>query len=355
MVRSALVVVVLAVAAAGLGACGSDASGASGSSGNLPGLFSRATAADRARCAAQAERAPRSGTDAGEAVTAAGQDFADAPGSESAIRTFTMELVDARVVTDRPERLTVDCRPLPTVVRVPVTATAGHPVPLIVVAHGLDGDPGMLSSLLDGWAGAGYVVVAPTFPITDKDEAGNSTISNSVDQAADLSFVIDQVLELGRGSTGPLAGLVDPKHIGAAGMSLGGQAVYALALNSCCRDPRVDAAVMLAAVYRLIPGGRYRDDHLPVMLVQGDADSGYHNSLTAYPRLSTPKWFVTLRGARHAPPFEDPRGPSAVVVDTVTGAFWDAYLGGDAHATARITEAVQASAGRASLRHDTRR
>ncbi len=57
------------------------------------------------------------------------------------------------------------------------------------------------------------------------------------------------------------------------------------------------------------PTGRYVHQDMPVLLIQGDADIGYHHSRDAYPQLAPPKWFITLHGERHSPPFEVPRGP----------------------------------------------
>jgi dienelactone hydrolase len=265
---------------------------------------------------------------------------------------FTVTLVDRRRSTpSASHRPALPCRVLPTVVRYPAGATG--PVPLVVVAHGRDNDPSSLATLLDAWAGAGYVVAAPTFPVTRKDRSGAPVRAESVAQAADLRFVVDRVLAASRGTApSPLRGLVDPAHVGAAGMSLGGLAVYGLVSNTCCRDRRVGAAILLAAVRREFPDERYEENRAPVLLVQGDADPGYHNSVEAYPELVPPKWFVTLTGSQHSPPFEVPPGPEAPLVYAMTTAFWDRYLKGDPAATARITSAVQASAGKATLRSD---
>ena len=242
---------------------------------------------------------------------------------------------------------------LRTEIRFPTHAP--HSLPLIVVAHGLDGDPSSLATLLDSWARAGYVVAAPKFPTTKKDERGETLRSESIEQASDMSFVIDQMLLRNRAPVaGPLHGRIDGDHIGAAGMSLGGLSVYGLVSNTCCRDPRVDAAVLLAAVRRQFPDDRYEENDVPVLLIQGDADGGYHNSVDAYPELAPPKWFITLRGSVHSPPFEVPPGPEAPLVYKTTAWFWDRYLKGDRTAADRITRAVRASQGRATLRRALR-
>jgi hypothetical protein len=91
---------------------------------------------------------------------------------------------------------------------------------------------------------------------------------------------------------------------------------------------------------------------VPVLLLHGDADKGYHNSVDAYPTLAAPKWFVTLRGSFHSPPFEVPRGSEAPIVDATTTFFWDRYLRGERAAAHGIVATVAAAGARASLARD---
>jgi dienelactone hydrolase len=306
-----------------------------------------------AACAAMGAASARAATAAACPAGAPTTPVLEQPGGAAhAVMRFALTLVDRRRSTpSAPHRPASPCRVLTTVVRYP--AGVSGPVPLVVVAHGRDNDPSSLATLLDAWAGAGYVVAAPTFPVTRKDRNGAPVRAESVAQAADMRFVVDRILAASRGTDpSPLRGVVDPAHVGAAGMSLGGLAVYGLVSNTCCRDRRVTAAILLAAVRRDFPDERYQKNRAPVLLVQGDADPGYHNSVDAYPELAPPKWFVTLSGSQHAPPFEVPPGPEAPLVYAMTTDFWDRYLKGDPSATARITDAVQASAGKATLRRD---
>ena len=91
---------------------------------------------------------------------------------------------------------------------------------------------------------------------------------------------------------------------------------------------------------------------VPTLLMHGDADGLYPQSVGAYPQLRAPKWFVTLHGGLHAPPFEDDRAPSDDLVRAVTTAFWDRYLKGRRADAARIVDAVDASGGAATLQRD---
>jgi dienelactone hydrolase len=244
-------------------------------------------------------------------------------------------------------RLAGKCRTLVTQVREP-SPSSPTPLPLILAIHGLDGSPDALAPLLDGWTRAGYIVAAPTFPKTQKDARGKALRAEVVDQASDARFVLDELLD----RADPLG--IDPHEVGAAGMSLGGMTVYGLISHPCCEDGRVEAAVVMAGVHDAFPSGTYRHQDVPVLLLHGDADVGYHNSRSAYTQLAPPKWFVTLHGEGHAPPFEVPRGPASAIVDTTTVLFWNRSLKHDLTAGPKIVATVKATNGKATLRRNLR-
>jgi pimeloyl-ACP methyl ester carboxylesterase len=190
-------------------------------------------------------------------------------------------------------------------------------------------------------------VVAPRLPRSS--DTGGNLVGDYVEQPADLTFVLDRVLEANRQRRSPLHQRVDPGRIGLAGLSLGGFTTYGVVFHSCCRDDRIDAAILMSAILGSFPNGVYEFRAIPTLLLHGDADVLYPQSVAAYPQLSAPKWFVTLHGGLHAPPFEDDRAPSDDLVRVVTTAFWDRYLKGERAAAARIVDAVEASGGGATL------
>jgi dienelactone hydrolase len=242
-------------------------------------------------------------------------------------------------------RVAGKCRVLVTQVREPAPPSP-TPVPMILAIHGLDGTPNALAPLIDEWTRAGYVVVAPTFAKTKKDARGKALRSEVVDQAADARYVLDAVLD--RSST---LG-IDPDQVGAAGMSLGGMTVYGLISHTCCADGRIQAAIVMAGVHDRFPTGRYVHQDVPVLLLHGDADVGLHNSQSAYTQLAPPKWFITLHGEGHSPPFEVPRGPASAIVDRTTSLFWNLTLKRDAPAAQQIVDAVKMTKGKATLQRD---
>jgi predicted dienelactone hydrolase len=231
-------------------------------------------------------------------------------------------------------------------------AAARRPLPLVLLAHGADGNPHKFTQLIDTWARAGYVVVAPRFPRSS--DAGGNLVVDYVEQPADLRFVLDRVLRMNRGKSSALRGRIDPHRIGLAGLSLGGFTTYGTVFSSCCRDDRIDAAILMSAILGSFPNGTYEFRSVPTLLLHGDADGLYPQSVNAYPQLAAPKWFVTIHGGTHAFPFEDMPEASDELVKTVTVAFWDRYLKGERRGSGRIVDAVDAS-GLATLQREAAR
>ena len=239
-------------------------------------------------------------------------------------------------------------RSLETTITFPSNATRARP--LVLLAHGSNGNPYKFNQLMETWASAGYVVVAPLF-LRSSDIGGN-LVGDYVEQPADLSYVLDRVLAANGKRRSPLHHRIDADHIGLAGLSLGGLTTYGTVFHSCCRDDRIDAAILMSAILGPFPDGVYEFSDVPTLLLHGDADNLYPQSVDAYPQLAAPKWFVTLHGGLHANPFEDDRAPSDDLVRVVTTAFWDRYLEGKQGAAQRIVDAVAASAGAATLQRD---
>jgi predicted dienelactone hydrolase len=270
------------------------------------------------------------------------------------VRTFQVTFVDDhRPVDGTASAPAQDRRTLITTITYPVGVR--RPMPVVVLAHGYGGHPDKFSQLIGAWAAAGYVVAAPVFPLTSNLAPGGGTPGDVRNQPADVSFVIDEILKMGRAkSGGQLAGLVDGRHIGVAGLSLGGSTVYGLLFDSCCRDARIDAGVLMSALPYPFTDGKATWRRVPTLMVHSDADTKWYPvSEGTYPLLATPKWFVTLHGSSHSAPFEDTPDPADDVVRTITIAFWDRYLKGQDSAQTRIVDAVGAY-GQADLTRDLR-
>ena len=219
-------------------------------------------------------------------------------------------------------------RSLATTVHLP--RKADGPLPLIVFGHGFNGHPRKFTKLLGAWSDAGYVVAAPAFPFTNDEFAGETERDDIVNQPADISFVIDELLRADVGV--PL----DESRIGVSGFSLGGMTALAVGFNGEHRDDRPRAIAVLAG--RFVEGlGAYEMGAKPLLVVHGTEDSlvPYELGEEVYRAAQPPKVFVTLEGARHHEEIEDGDGPVAAAVET-TLAFWDLFLRDDPSARARL-------------------
>jgi dienelactone hydrolase len=177
-------------------------------------------------------------------------------------------------------------------------ATAGDgSYPLIVFAHGLGGSPQGYQKLLTAWAAAGYVVAAPLFPLSSSETPGGPDGGDIGSQPGDVSFVIDQMLKASAATNGPLSGLVDPNEIGAAGHSNGAITTLGLVANSCCRDSRVKAAVVMAGTTEGLGRGHYELAKAPPLLVVQDVHDGlipYADAVAVYNQARGPKALLAL-------------------------------------------------------------
>jgi predicted dienelactone hydrolase len=270
------------------------------------------------------------------------------------VEVFDLTYVDThRASSATSKQPAADSRTLVTTIELP-ERSAKKPAPLIVLAHGSGGNPNKFTELIGGWAAAGYVVAAPLFP-RSSDVGGNLT-SDVVNQPADVSFVIDRLLHDNKDRKSPLYRRIDPRHIGLAGLSAGGFTAYGLVFNTCCRDPRIKATIIMSGIPGPFPGGTYdyTGKPVPVLLLHGDRDelNLFPLSVNTYPKLAPPKWFVALHGSGHSSPYENSPDPNDDVVRATTLPFWDRYLRGKDDATDRLIDAVEASNGRATLEYD---
>ncbi len=201
------------------------------------------------------------------------------------------------------------------------------PFPLIVHAHGLAGSSAKFSDLLGKWAGAGYVVVAPNFPLTNdgvpEDERDLGDYRN---QPGDLRHVLDEVLEM-NSPGGELEGLVSEDHIGISGLSLGGATTYPTLFHSCCADERYRAAILMSALEMPFEPGAYDYEGsgpFPVLAFAGTSDDAipYDLQQSIIAKLPGPTWNVTLHDGEHAAPFENQQADHDDLVVASTLAFW---------------------------------
>lgn len=217
-------------------------------------------------------------------------------------------------------------------------AQSSKPSPMIVFAHGFAANPQVYAALLIHWAAAGFVVVAPLFPLTGTTTPGGPDAGDVVNQPADMSFVMDSVLKLSTETSGTLSGLVDPNEIGAAGHSNGAITTVGLVANTCCRDKRIKATAVLSGTMEAFPRGRYVfADTPPLLVVHGTADQliPYEGGVDIFNAALGPKGLLTIKDGNHMSTAALVPTSSQSVM-TATTDFFDAYLRGDKVALARL-------------------
>jgi dienelactone hydrolase len=239
-------------------------------------------------------------------------------------------------------------RRIVAIVRYPLVS-AGR-FPLIVFGHGFAVTPGIYAPLLRYWARAGYVVVAPIFPLGNADASGGPNESDLVNQPRDMRFVITRMLAAGASRSivaagaapsSPFAGLIDPRRIAVSGQSDGGDTALTAAYHSGFRDRRIGAAVILSG--QEIPGlGGYDfpAGSPPLLATQGLADTINLPSTTFafFDAARPPKYLLTLPGAPHLGPYTDEQ-PQLGIVERVTLDFLNWYLKRAPGALARMARA----------------
>jgi len=248
--------------------------------------------------------------------------------------TFTMT-TEQFVDPSRPTGATPG-RTIPTDVYVP---GGRGPFPVIVHSHGMGGTSRKFTQLLGAWATAGYIVVAPNFPLTNGDiPKAQQVLGDYVNQPGDARFALDSVLAEGEPG-GRLEGRIATDRIGASGLSLGGATTYLGLFNSCCLDDRYRSAVLMSAFDLSPPGGVWNwSRSIPLLVFTGTLDTSISpdRQSATITKLPGPKWIVTLQGGLHSPPYEDVPDPHDALVVATTVDFWNATLGGDTTARGRI-------------------
>ncbi|MGZ6885641.1 MAG: alpha/beta hydrolase family protein [Acidimicrobiia bacterium] len=217
-----------------------------------------------------------------------------------------------------PARESADATPLP----------GRHPTIIYVHGFGAHAD----NPYLHPWAAAGFVAVAPTFPLTNADAPGGPNRSDLVNEPADVSFVIDQLLQ--SSTTGrEIAHIVDRHAFGVMGASVGAAVVDQLiAGGPQVIDRRISAVVEQSCG---CPPHPYPNTTPPLMFMHGTADpvASYDWTAQSFGLAPSPKYFLTLHGAQHIQYVE----PWLSISERVSRDFFDLYLAHEPQGAQQLT------------------
>lgn len=259
------------------------------------------------------------------------------------VSTRTLDLTDTSRVTDEdPTKAGGDTpgRHLPTTIWYPTTGEG--PFPVVAFSHGVLSTASTYDELLSAWASAGFVVVGPTFPLTNHDV--ETVYADILNQPADVSFVLTAALALGTTAGDDLEGRIDATHVAAAGHSGGAVTTIGL-LNTCCADTRITAAIVMAGTLTGF-GSSFTTPGVPTLFEHGTADDTvpFSEGEAAYQAHPGPKAFVSLLGGVHPGPYNDkPKDTHFSTVLATTTDFLRWSLSGDTEALAAMQAAADKS------------
>ena len=214
------------------------------------------------------------------------------------------------------------------------------PFPLVEFSHGVTASGPAYEGFLKPLAAAGYVIAAPTFPLSSGPDG---QIFDYVNQPGDVYFVIDSVLKMANDPNDPLHGRVDGGHIAVAGHSLGAMTTYGAAFNSCCTQTRVSAAIVLSGVEAPFPNGDYNArPPIPLLLAHGAKDKTIvvDSSDTLFANATGPTAFVRFPDGSHSGILANDDGK---LLDQAVVAWLDKWLRTDSTGFDGLNAAVTSS------------
>ncbi len=177
---------------------------------------------------------------------------------------------------------------------------SGGPFPFVASSHGYGELNVGEAYLAIALARRGFVVAAPTFPLTNLTTPGGPDLVDAANQPADVRFVIDQMLALSDGG-GWLAGGIDHERIGAQGLSLGGLTTLLVSYNPVLRDRRIRAVFAMAPASCELKRKTLAPKP-PLLLIDGDQDLITpidQNAGRNFMRARMPRTLITLAHATH--------------------------------------------------------
>ena len=178
-------------------------------------------------------------------------------------------------------------------------------LPVLVFAHGWDNNPSGYLPVLEGWASAGIVVVAPTAPGMAKGLPLIDEHAANIQQLADLPVVLTKVLRW------HLPVRLDPREVAYAGHSDGALAVAAMGLNPAYSDHRACAYFLLSPGVNSRDGSHDDANVAPVFVADSYRDEYglWPSARYLYKIASRPKALVGIgRGETHLSPWVDRNG-----------------------------------------------
>ncbi len=203
------------------------------------------------------------------------------------VATQTLKLVDASRPTEGMDRApSHPSRTLKTTLWYPSTPESCElfhanpqpvldeqgPRPLVIYSHGFMSSYKEARYLTVHLASHGYIVAAPTFPLTSLGAPGKPLLVDIVNQPADLRFLLDSILAWNREEGNLFQRRIDEDRIVLLGASLGSLTSLLATYAPETGDPRIKAVATLAPPAGMLPSSFFAGSEVPLLVVAGTAD-----------------------------------------------------------------------------------
>ncbi|MFQ3324829.1 MAG: putative dienelactone hydrolase [Pseudomonadales bacterium] len=179
---------------------------------------------------------------------------------------------------------------------------------LIVFSHGSGGLSNQAYSMMEALATQGFIVAAPTHAGNANGDNGDELAVQVANRAADMSFVIDQMLIMSSTSGDRFEGTILPDSVGVTGHSFGGVTTLGMAVGfgDAPADPRVTASMPVAGWFFVpaapITDGQYKSLAIPTLLLGGTLDTSVpiETNREAFAKVDkSPVYNIEIVGAGH--------------------------------------------------------
>jgi predicted dienelactone hydrolase len=251
-------------------------------------------------------------------------------------------------------------------VRIYYPASGAGPFPVVIFSHGLGGTREGYDYFGRYLAGCDYISVhvqhlgsddsvwrgKPLLQIRSEMQKSVMKTENVLNRPRDVSFAIDQMLELNAHDKNPFSHRLDANRIAVAGHSFGAFTTLAIAGEAVggksLADPRVKAAIAMSAPVHIPQrqdGSEFSTVNIPTLHLTGTRDEGVVFNMRAADRRipfdqasRAPAFLIIFNGATHMT-FARDRGSNVgederfhSLINETSIAFLEAYLRGDSAA-----------------------
>ena len=111
------------------------------------------------------------------------------------------------------------------------------------------------------------------YPLTNMNAPGGPLVKDVVNQADDISFLIDQFVSWDTDASNQFYERVDEQRIGVMGLSLGGMTSTLAAFHPRSADLRISAAVSIAGPVFVFGPAFYESRDIPFMMIASPIDA----------------------------------------------------------------------------------